>query len=66
MKVRVLYPTGVMGHTKHDPVAGDIIDVDATLAEGLIAAGYVEVPNAKPVEQATQAPGEKRQTRKKA
>jgi beta-lactam-binding protein with PASTA domain len=75
MVVRVLYPTA-FGEIiesedeegeiiKREPEAGQIIELDDEVAEGHIASGAAEAPDAKPpeVEQATAAPGQKRGAR---
>lgn len=66
MKVRVLYPLSCNPFLKKPASGGDIVDIEAPIAEALIAEGAAERPDAKPpVEQATAAPGEKRARRKK-
>jgi hypothetical protein len=66
MKVRVLYPQAFQGITEDEPVAGEVVSVEDSIAEALFAQGYAERENAKPpVEKATAAPGEARPARKK-
>jgi hypothetical protein len=68
LKVRVLYPTGFIGHMDEEPEAGKVVTIDDAVGEALIGDGYAEAHDAKPpeVEQATAAPGEKRTRAKKA
>jgi len=58
MKMRVLFPAGVAPYLAEDPIAGDIVELPAPIAESLANDGWLELP--EQIEQATAAPGEKR------